>query len=54
MKNKEALKSEKANYKEALKNKSLYREKRDRLIWAILNSKPPRWGGIRVTVTRLK
>jgi len=50
---KDILKEAKMNHKAALKNKSLYKQKRDEILYAILQSPTPKWGAIRVIVTPL-
>lgn len=47
------LKAAKANYKEALKNKELYKKRRDEILRAIVNSEVPLWGNLKVIVTKL-
>lgn len=47
------LKVAKATYKESLKNKEVYRRRRDALLMQIIESEVPRWGGIKVTITKL-
>ena len=40
------LKEAKANYKQALKNISLYIERRDKMLLQILESRTPKWGSL--------
>jgi hypothetical protein len=47
------LKVAKASYKEALKNKVLYRKRRDAILMQIIESDVPKWGGIKITVTKI-
>lgn len=47
------IKAAKASHKEALKNKQIYRQRRDALIMRIVESGIPDWGGIKIIVAKL-
>jgi hypothetical protein len=49
----EILKVAKASYKEALKNKSLYSNKRNEILRRIINSEVPDWGNLKVIVSKI-
>ena len=49
----ELLKEAKADHKKALKNKPLYKQNRDAIIAAIIESRIPKWGSLKVIVTPL-
>jgi len=53
MNHKDELKEAKLNYKKALKNKVMYKEQRDNLLRAILDSDMPKWGNLKIIVTPL-
>jgi len=42
-----------ASYKEALKNRTLYRKRRDAILMQIIESEVPKWGGIKIIVTKI-
>jgi hypothetical protein len=47
------LKVAKANWKAALKNIELYKKRRDELLMRIVDSEVPKWGNIKIIVTKL-
>jgi hypothetical protein len=47
------LKVAKAMYKEALKNKELYIQRRDALLMRMVESEVPNWGNIKITVVKI-
>lgn len=47
------LKVAKANYKQALKNKKLFLQKRDEILMRIVESPVPNWGNIKVSVSKI-
>ena len=53
MNHKDELKQAKLDYKHALKNKVLYKERRDNLLRTLLDSEMPKWGGLKIIVTPL-
>ena len=46
------IKVAKAQNKEALKNKPRYIAKRDELVYQMLNSPAPNWGGIKINLVK--
>jgi hypothetical protein len=51
--NRKLLKVEKANWRQALKNKSLYEQRRNELLIRIIEAEVPLWGGIKVIISKL-
>jgi hypothetical protein len=49
----ELIKIAKAQHKDALRNKELYKQKRDALIMRIVESPIPLWGGINIIVSKI-
>lgn len=47
------LKVAKASYKEALKNKAVYRKRRDAILMQIIESEVPKWGNIKIIVVKI-
>ncbi len=53
MNHKDELRQAKLDYKNALKNKVIYKERRNDLLRAILDSDMPKWGNLKIIVTPL-
>ena len=53
MTHKEELKIAKAEHKQALKNKVLYKDRRNAILHRLVGSQIPKWGSIKIIVTEI-